>query len=247
MDNSYNLIQFHESITEELRSTQDRVRNLIKYSHHGEDGSYKEAILRKMIKRSLSPRYTIGTGFIVKTINGQTENSRQIDILIFDSSYPTLFSEGDFYIVTPNSVKAAIEVKTDIKNQGLKKTVKKMNELGSFLDKHQLFGNDYPFVGIFSFDAGYSPQRFESTIKRNIINGIENECFINHISLNKDIFMKYWPLQQTFSVYKLKELSFSFFISNVILSVTDQYIENELETWFPEDKERKKLFDIKID
>lgn len=245
MDSMFNLRQFHESTTKELKSTQNRVRNLIGDSHWGEEGRYKEAILRNMIKRFISPRYTVGTGFIVKNVNGNIESSSQIDILIFDSSYPTLFSEGDFYIVTPNSVKAVIEVKTNIKSR-LEETIRKMNEVGYFLEEHQLLGS-YPFVGIFSFDAKYSPNRFENVIKRGIIKGIGDNSYINHISLNKDIFIKYWPRENLFSVYKIKNLSFSFFISNLIQFMSDQYIENESTLWFPGGKESEKMFDIEID
>jgi hypothetical protein len=242
MDSIFNLEKFHISTTEELKSTQNRVRNLIGRSNWGEDGRYKEAILKNMIKRFISPRYTVGTGFIVKNVNEELKSSSQIDILIFDSSYPTLFSEGDFYIVTPNSVKATIEVKTDISNQSLKETIRKVNNLGDFLDKNQR-----PFVGIFSFNGEYSPERLENTIKRGIIDGIENECFLNHISINDDIFIKYWPREDLFSVYNIKKFSFSFFISNLIHFISDSNIDNELSIWFPIQKESRKLFDIRID
>lgn len=126
MDEIFNLKDFHVSTTKELKSVEKRVRNLIGRSNWGEEGRYKEAILRNIIKRFLSPRYTVGTGFVVKSINGKMECSTQIDILIFDSNFPILFSEGDFYIVTPNSVKAVVEVKTNLRIQGLKKAVKKI-------------------------------------------------------------------------------------------------------------------------
>lgn len=58
---------FHKSINEELIIVKDRVKNLIDIdtNHHGEDGNYREAILRNVIKRFLPNNISIGTGFVV--------------------------------------------------------------------------------------------------------------------------------------------------------------------------------------
>ena len=100
-ENIFNLKKFHESTTEELKSIENRVRNLIGFLHNAEILEAVEAILRNMIKKFLPAKYTVGFGFIVEVNNGMINPSTQIDILIFNSDYPTLFSEGDFYIVTP--------------------------------------------------------------------------------------------------------------------------------------------------
>lgn len=233
------------STTKELKAVENRVRNLIGDSNWGDEGRYKEAILRNMIKKFISPKYTVGTGFIVKSMNEEIESSTQIDILIFDSDYPILFSEGDFYIVTPNSVKAVIEVKTEIKGKDLEKAVKKLNDIGLFLEGNTV--NIKPFIGLFSFEWKYKiKSRLKNRIKPNIQKGIGNKCFVNHVSLNKDIFIKYWPHENSFSAYLLEDLSFAYFISNLINSVTERYIENESNMWYPTNKEREKLFDIQI-
>lgn len=243
MDEIFNLKDFHVSTTEELKSVENRVRNLIGPANWPEDGRYKEAILRNMIKKFLSPRYTIGTGFIVKSVNGIMKCSTQIDILIFDSNFPVLFSEGDFYIVTPSSVKAVVEVKTKLRIQKLTEAIKKLNDLGLFLDKNPS-DKDYPFIGIFSFNGNYSSEELESRIKFKILDGIGDKCFINHVSLNEDIFLKYWPIENSISVYNIKKLSFSFFISNLIHGVSGEPIKTETEMWYPVNKECQKLFDI---
>lgn len=245
MDEIFNLKSFHESTTEELMAVRNRVRNLIGDSHWGEDGRFKEDILRDMIKRFISPRYTVGTGFIVKNNHDNIKCTSQIDILIFDSNYPTLFSNNDFYVVTPNCVRAVIEVKTNFQKNPMWKTIKTVNELGSFLDETQT-DNLKPFVGIFSFE-GSNPR--ENTIRDHINRGIGNKCFINHISLNKDIFIKLWQNEwiEYLSIYDLKDLSFSFFISNLIQVINDENINAELPEWFAMDKERKLLFDIEME
>ena len=51
--NYFNPSAFQKSITKELKALQNRVRYLIGDSHWGEEGRYKEAILRNVIKRFL--------------------------------------------------------------------------------------------------------------------------------------------------------------------------------------------------
>jgi len=114
-----NTIDFHKSTTAKLLAIKDRVRNLI--NHWGEDGRYKEAVIKTMIQRFLPEKYKIGTGFIIRqTANrGEHEPSRQIDLIIYDTSYPILFKESDFVILKPDAVVGIIEVKANAINQGL--------------------------------------------------------------------------------------------------------------------------------
>lgn len=66
------LIDYHKTTTKELLTITNKVRNLI--SHWGEDGRYKEAILKNIIRRFLPEKYSIGTGFVIK----QTDNAANI-------------------------------------------------------------------------------------------------------------------------------------------------------------------------
>jgi len=61
-----NIKKFQESITKELNVVKDRVRNLIADSHWGEEGRYKEAILRNVIKNFLPENLSLGTGFVIR-------------------------------------------------------------------------------------------------------------------------------------------------------------------------------------
>jgi len=240
MDKSFNLKAFHESTTKELDVTKDRVRNLIGNSNWGEDGRYKEYILRNIIRKFLPSNLKIGTGFIVKNENEEYKCSSQIDILIFDSSYSILFSEGDFFIVSPNSVKAIIEVKTNIENQSLNEAVEKINKNISFINNHSVF------AGIFSFEGYPENNVTEENLKQKLISIHKSNKRLNHICLNKDIFIKFWPILSKYSVYRINNLSFSYFISNLVYSVTNQNMQNESDLWFPINKESEKLFDINL-
>ena len=132
-----NIKRFQQSITQELKLTKDRVRDLIGAANWGEDGRYKEAILRKTISQFLPSNLNIGTGFILGNDDPQFGQggriSSQLDLIVYENKTPLIFREGDFIILTENAVRAVIEVKTKITNYG----TARLNN-GVYL--HQIFG-----------------------------------------------------------------------------------------------------------
>ena len=261
MSNFFNMELFHKSTTKELKVIKNRVRNLIGNRNWGEEGRYKEAILRNVIKRFLPQNFRIGTGFIIKSKENSLnrydiECSKQVDILIFDASHPILFSEGDFYIITPNCVRAIIEVKTNIENQNLTEIIKRMNKMGEFLNPLVL--NQLLFNGIFSFE-GYNniinTQDVENRLEEKIKDSEEGTNYVNHLSLNENIFIKNFGYRNTlsgnytfntFSIYNIPNLSFAYFISNLLSFLVKKPIKDESELWFPTEKGEYKLKDIEL-
>jgi hypothetical protein len=241
--------EFHISTTREILAIKDRVRHLIE--HWGEDGKYKEAVLKTIIQRFIPAKFVIANGFVVKQTNmrGKHLCSTQIDLLIYDNSFPILFKEGDFVIVTPDSVRAIIEVKANARSQGLAKVAEKANELGQFIYKGKT-DRDTPFYnGIFSFEGG---NRFNvQTLRNSLIkadtafkNDADFQKFkINHISFNKDWFLKFWPEEYPHNksnyIYQINNLSFSFFISNLMDYLGGKSVIQNSNLWFPTDKSIK--------
>ena len=237
------LEKFHKSTVAELLAVTDRVRNLI--PHWGEDGRYKEAVLKSVIKKFLPEQFSIGTGFVVKQTNSRNihESSKQIDLIIYNTSFTVLFKEDDFVILTPDAVNGIIEVKANLENQGFKGVLKKAVENGKFIFKYKV---NYPFFnGIFSYD-GYNDISDFTTIKKAITELTKefktdryfNNYFTNHISFNKNIFYKYWekePIKN--KIYRTEDLSFAFFISNPIDCVSVNSVINNNQLWFPIDKD----------
>ena len=101
-------LAYHRSLAAELNAVKDRVRHLIR--HWPTDGSFKESVLRNVLRRHLPESLFVGTGFVVTA----ADCSRQIDLLIVDKDHPRLFWDGDLIIVTPDAVRAVIEVKTGL-------------------------------------------------------------------------------------------------------------------------------------
>jgi hypothetical protein len=239
-------IEFHKSTTKELLAIKDRVRNLI--NHWGEDGRYQEAVIKTMIQRFLPEKFRIGSGFVVRQTRerGNHEPSKQIDLIIYDTSFPILFKENDFVILTPDSILGIIEVKANATNQGLQQVVKKSNENGKFIFDARTNKEKPLFNGIFSY---------ESTINNidTIANAIKtpwdelgdnahrHKYGVNHISLNQNWFYKFWEheylaVNPSHYLYEIRELSFSFFISNLMDWISGTSVIENSNLWFPVDK-----------
>ncbi len=216
--------EFQKSITEELNIVRNRVRNLIGNRHWGEEGRYKEAILKNILRRFLPQNISIGTGFIVNS-NNHDRISKQIDIIIYDNNYPVLFSEGDFIITTMENVKGIIEIKSNIGNGNntfknvIEQFDKSINPIHINIHEKKLF------LGIFAFE-------FTANIESDALDGYLRSSAkkVNHISLGKNFFIRRWTRQDAgrldppvlncdsdfYNIYKIKNLSFSYFISNLI-------------------------------
>lgn len=240
-----NTIDFHKSTTNELLAIKDRVRNLI--NHWGEDGRYKEAVLKSVIQNFLPEKYKIATGFIVKQtpIRGEHESSNQIDLIIYNTSYPVLFKENDFVILTSDAVVGIIEVKANVIGQNLKTVIEKCNKNGEFILKGRVNNDRALFNGIFSYESNnVRPNTIKDNINRafSLINlnvGYSDFC-VNHMSIDQNYFYKFWKeeilLNQPHYLYKIDNLSFSFFISNLIDWISDNSVIENSNLWFPTDK-----------
>ena len=216
--------EFQKSITEELNVVKNRVRNLIGNRHWGEEGRYKEAILKNILRKFLPKNISVGTGFIINS-NNHNRISKQIDIIIYDNSYPVLFSEGDFIITTMKNVKGIIEVKSNIGNgkNTFQNVIKQFDE--SIEPIQNNIGNRKLFLGIFAFKFN---ENIESeTIDKTLRLSAKK---VNHISLGKKYFIRRWKKQDAhrlhppvidcdsdfYNIYEIADLSFSYFIANLI-------------------------------
>lgn len=224
-----NYLEYQRSIAAEFKAYEKRVRNLIDAAHWGEEGRYKEIILMNYLKRVLPKDLSVGTGFVR---NGDRITS-QIDIVIYDNSFPVLFSEGDFVITTPENVIGIIEVKSFIQPNELCKIMEKSNLNGSIIDGNS---DTYIFNGIFSYNSSNRHDKYVEYLRNydfspllhkrhfnQIIPPALSYC-INHIALGDQYFLKLWETGQSpetieppyYSIYDLQGgLAFSYFLSNL--------------------------------
>lgn len=243
-------IAFHISTGKELSAVKDRVRNLV--DHWPEDGRYKEVILKSMIQRFLPEKFNICSGFVVRKTDNRAEHesSNQIDLIIYDRSYPVLFKEGDFAIVTPDSVSAIIEVKANIANAVTSDVIERANENGLFIyeGRQGIAQEKQIFNGIFSYDGNETTA--PRTLRTHIANGNinynnhhhRNLFKVNHICYNNDRFYKLWSSDPRPNViYNVNDLAPSFFIGNLMHFLSGSSVMDNSNLWFPMDKTVREL------
>lgn len=230
---------FQESITQEIDAVKNRVRNLIGSAHWAEEGRFKEAVLKNILRKFLPSNLSVGTGFIVKADgygDADTILSSQLDVIIYDNTLPVLFSEGDFIITTTSNVRGIIEVKSDLDNTGLREAINKFDEsIQGFKAELALHRRDV-FMGIFSysFTGNIQSDTVENAIK-------DSKHKVNHISLGTDFFIKKWKQENganlgvrssgDFYNYNIDNLSYSYFIANLIHIVSSKSGLND-RYWF---------------
>jgi hypothetical protein len=234
------LKRYHNSINEEFKILQNRVRDLI--DHWPEDGRYKEIVLKNVLRKFCPMNIEVLTGFCVRSIErGHTEQSRQIDIILYDTSYPFLFREGDFAIVPPEGIVGIIEVKSDINKQRFKNIVDTCNYNGIFIYDGQKRQHEI-FNGIFSYD-GVFKKGYSKTLRDSYNKFDQNSSgygAINCISIDNYFVRRDW-VNPSYYLYKLNGLSFSYFISSMLETIKKNALGNNELLWYPEDEEHQKV------
>lgn len=89
-------------------------------------GEHCEVLLRNAIRRHLPPSLAMGKGYIHGARKGPAgiERCPELDIVVYDQErFAPLFSMGDFVILHPDSVVAAIQVKRTLDANTLAKAV----------------------------------------------------------------------------------------------------------------------------
>lgn len=230
---------YYRSLTAELESVKDRVRNFIEDKHWLTHGEWQESVLRSLIAQRLPSNVKIGHGFVV-TENGPTT---QCDILIYRSDIPILFREGDLVFVTPDAVKAIIEVKSKTTRPVFAEAIQKLAAIGLKLGRHRNYCN----LGLFSY---------ETTLKDHdkVLDMMQGQCrhrsqIVNLVNLGCSTFVRYWDYSphggdenyEQWHSYDLENMSAGYFIANVLDSISPESIARHSKLWFPEDSKEFRL------
>lgn len=101
----------YQSYAKELMSKLGRLNALVK--HAPSIGTYHESIVSSYLRKFISRRFSIKTGFVYNSVTNEV--SPQMDIIIIDENVPSayLFQDDDFVVAVPDAVVCAIEVKTN--------------------------------------------------------------------------------------------------------------------------------------
>jgi hypothetical protein len=232
---------YYKSLTVELESLKDRVRNFIADKHWLTDGEWKESVLRSIISERLPATVKIGHGFII-TEQGPTT---QCDILLYRADCPVLFKEGDLVFITPDAVLAVIEVKSKATVPILNSAVSKLAAIGVSLGSHR----KSCCLGLFAYENKVRDHH-------KILDILEQKCryhsqIVNLLNLGCSIFTRYWEYSpygdnahyEHWHSYNLINMSAGYFITNIIDAVSPNSINKFSSLWFP-DKHQNKEFQV---
>jgi len=242
------LNSYFESLNDEMMGLRDRVRNFIKGQHWLTDGEWKESVLRSILRRNLPSHLAVGRGFVICP----SGPSRQLDVIIYDSTLPILFRDGDLVFITPDAVVAVIEVKSRISPRGLRRAAKKLAHNAYQIRDGSGSGN---FFGLFAF---------ESTIcKTKAAEIVPDACaacetrIIDLFCLGDSRLIRWWNTDPSnlerpskwpprWHSYELKKRAFGYFLHTIMEFVNSESVNNNRRSWFPDDQESFKDDEIQF-
>lgn len=239
--------QYFESLSMELSALKDRVRYLIQGRHWLTDGEWKESVLRSTLRRHLPTSVEVASGFLV----APTESSKQIDVLVYDSTKPVLFKDADLVFLTSDAVRAVIEVKSKISSAShLSEVLHKLADKAEFLYEQtpdNQFEAQPPFVGLFAYEWNLIDEErvLEALFNAAHAAGDRNPHtrVVNHVALGESFFVRYWktdPFRDRgtnycrWHAYDLSNRAYGYFIHNVVDTVSTQSVSLNPSLWFPE-------------
>ncbi|MGE3108395.1 MAG: DUF6602 domain-containing protein [Phycisphaerales bacterium] len=225
--------KFHASMAAELEAVKDRIRSLVR--HWPTDGGYKEAALRAILRRHLPQSVFVGGGFIV----GENSASTQVDILVVDGGKPTLFKDGDLVIVTPDAVRAVIEVKTKLTNALLTESLSKLAKVARMCQRtgepHRVW------TGLYEYEGGVTDHARVLKALRDA-HGAKH-AFVDGVSLGGDDFFLHWKSEvmqhgpqgatDFWRSYKIDGLAPAYFLGNLVFACAGRHDHPGSFAWFP--------------
>jgi len=277
--------RYYRSITRELLAVYDRVENAIDAQHQGEIGSWRESLVRGLIRRHLPATMAVGQGFIL-TNDGPT---KQLDVIVYDMNYPNIVQEGELIIVTPDAVRAIVEVKSTTSGNQLRRDLQALAQVSlacradaRVRTERSMQGSGL-FVGYFAFQRPreilgqtltaafresvlWTPQPLKPKSNQpEAVRAAEHErqiprlrglrssllsqpflATVDAAALGPDQFVRHWHALDANSPgggnqwrsYILEELSFGYFLTNLLASVVPSSIRQHHALWWPEDPKR---------
>ena len=117
-----------KSYTAMFRAQQDHIYQLLGSAQNYSSGIFRESLLRNFLATVLPQSISVDSGFVYGF--EQVPNSRQIDILVWDSDrHAAVYRTREFVIVPPEAVIAAISVKTTLNKKDLVESLENLLSL----------------------------------------------------------------------------------------------------------------------
>jgi hypothetical protein len=230
--------RYFQSLSGELEALKDRVRQFIHDRHWLTDGEWKEGVLRSFLRRNLPNTVEVGRGFVVTDAGA----SRQIDVLVFDTSKPILFRDGDLVFVTPDAVQGIIEVKSSINPAIFREACARLIENAELIlsrsPRHHTY---HKFFSIFSYENQIGDDQRYLDILGELSN--RPNRLLHFFCLSPDTFIRYWDidphnpnrLYNKWHSYRLPAMAPGYFLHNVVEAICPHSVGENEALWYPID------------
>ena len=117
-----------KSYTALFQAQRDHIHQLLGSTQNYSSGIFRESLLRNFLTTVLPRSISVDSGFVYGF--EQVPNSRQIDIIVWDSGrHATVYQSQEFVIVPPEAVIAAISVKTTLNKADLVESLENLLSL----------------------------------------------------------------------------------------------------------------------
>ena len=112
----------------EFEARRDQLAQFLGGKHNYSVGAFRERLVREFVRSVCPSALSVDTGFIYGF--DEIPNSKQIDVLVWRSDiYPAVFRTEDLVVVAPESVVAAIEVKTSLNTNSLTEALENLSSV----------------------------------------------------------------------------------------------------------------------
>lgn len=123
-----NFRQFSESYVKQFMTEKDRVFKLLGARQQYSSGIFREGLIRDFLEKILPDSISINSGFIYGF--EVVDNSKQLDIMIWDSSkYGPIFKTMEYVILPPEAVIAIITVKSNMSKEDIESGLENLDSV----------------------------------------------------------------------------------------------------------------------
>jgi hypothetical protein len=243
------IVKYFESLNDELNSLKNRVRVVIEDQHWLTDGTWRESVLKSMLRRQLPSTVLVGSGFLLCP-GGRI--STQQDIILYEANAPIFFRDSDTVILESKYVMCTIEVKS-------KPSLSKLGEVIEKVSKNIKLFRHYGLINtIFLYETDFNTKKIDlikSTVQFNVAE--DSSCQIELICLGSKNLIYWWEksppnhpqkiLYEYYHHYTFeKNLAVGYFIQNIVehcTAVVTRGNSNSLEDhwWYPKESKEEQL------
>lgn len=168
----------------ELQAKLSRLDGIIGDRHWLSVGTYKENLVKGILRNRLPQKYEVGTGFVLTYRDKNRVLSRQIDVLIWDcEDHSPFFRDGEFVVIPPEACVAAIEVKATLSANDLRDALHNLDSLMQFFPDYRSLRNKVLHRSIFAFSLG-SEVAFPGAVWNALYSSYEQS---NHLPMNERV------------------------------------------------------------